>query len=207
MEKNVRITFKEALECYQSGNDTLVRLALRSFSKEALETEGISLCIKSSLTAIEDAARILCLNDTAISDVYSKLGEIDSTLQSQFKIDLVHKAFNKITNVQFTQSKDEMLFSPQFVYYKGDVNEKFSDLKIIGNFIYKGSKYTVAYVTIAPALDCDGSGCYNFSTEYGIVEPNFATLGFANKHLAEYFAETFWADVFNAYFGQYITII
>lgn len=207
MDKNCIINFEEALECYNSGNEKLKKLALRAFDENDLKTAGITLQFGESANAFKDCAKVLNIDDNEMNNLCLALEQIDNSIKPLVKINLIQKALNKLSSVHFTHSKDGSIYAPHFVYYKGtEPNGHFSEFTILGNFIHNGSKYTVGYLIMDGPTTCSGIGCYDTYLRGGFVDINFALLGFGSKDIAEYFAKTYWKDVIEALFGNYVTV-
>ena len=207
MDKNCIISFEEALECYNSGNEKLKRLALRAFNETDLKTVGVTSHFGQSATAFDDCAKVLNIDDNEMSNLCLALERIDNSIKPLVKINLIQKALNKLSNVHFTHTKDDTNYAPHFVYYKGtEANGHFTEFTMLGNFIHNGSKYTVGYLIIEGPITCSGIGCYDSYLGGGFVDLNFALLGFGSTDIAEYFAKTYWKDVIEALFGNYVTV-
>lgn len=207
MDKNCIISFEEALECYNSGNEKLKRLALRAFNETDLKTVGVTSHFGQSATAFDDCAKVLNIDDNEMSNLCLALERIDNSIKPLAKINLIQKALNKLSNVHFTHTKDNIVYAPHFVYYKGaEANGRFTEFTMLGNFIHNGSKYTVGYLIMENPITCSGIGCYDSYLGGGFVDLNFALLGFGSKDIAEYFAKTYWKDVIEALFGNYVTV-
>ena len=202
IKKTLDISIDMAREWYNSGNETLRKLALEFYSVDELKVVSFE-----EIKTFEDAVNVLNLD---IDDVYitiNRLEKISKASAVMFKLDIIRKALNYGQDMNLTENsgKDNIhypyipLITKDSTYYDDEL--KSGTMEIIGRFRYKNNEY---YVVCGGAIGniYDGLGGFNFTSGTSFADANFAFLGCANEEIAEHFSKYFGMLITEAKFGD-----
>ena len=202
IKKTLDISIDMAREWYNSGNETLRKLALECYSVDELKVVSFE-----EIKTIEDAVNVLNLD---IDDVYitiNRLEKISKASAAMFKLNIIRKALNSGQDMNLTENseKDHIhypyipLITKDSTYYDNEL--KSGTMEIIGRFRYKNNEYYVLYGG-NPANIYDGLSGFNFTIGTSFADANFAFLGCANEEISKHFGKYFGMLITEAKFGD-----
>ena len=194
--KVIDVTINEAKEWYNSGNETLVELALKAFSKDELTYNF------KDITTFKKACEVLGLNYDDMFNITKNIATISKASAAMYKLNIIRKALNSGYDLHLTKDpEDSYIYYPYnpFVtksstYYKSDINS--GKMEVIGKIKSEGEEYNVLG---GNAHNGSSAGLSSFNSYYsmGIATTNVGFLGCATKKITEHLGK---------YFGMLITI-
>ena len=199
--KMIDVSLNEAKEWYNSGNETLRKLALKAFSKDELTYNF------KNITTFKKACEALGLNYDVISIVTKDIFTFSKSSAAMFKLNIVKKALNLKQDLHLTKDpEDSYIYYPYnpFVtksstYYKSDINS--GKMEVIGKIKSNGVLYNVLG-GLADYVCNDGVGDFYSEQGVGTATPNGALLGCASKEIAQHFGKYFGMLITEAKFGD-----
>ena len=202
MHKTINISLNEAKEWYNSGNEILVELALKAFSKDELTYNF------KDITTFKKACEALSLNYDDMFYITKNIATISKSSAAMFKLNIIRKALNLGQDLYLTKDpKDSYIYYPYnpFVtksstYYKSDIN--LCKMEIIGKFKYEGEEYNVLSGRAYDNGGLAGLGCFYFNDSVGYVSANIGFLGCANKEIAKHLGKYFGMLITEAKYGD-----
>ena len=193
--KMIDVTINEAKEWYNSGNETLVELALKAFSKDELTYNF------KDITTFKKACEVLGLNYDDMFYITKNIATISKASAAMYKLNIIRKALNSGYDLHLTKGPEgSYIYYPYnpFVtksstYYKSDINS--GKMEVIGKIKSKGEEYKVLG---GNAFDggCAGLGSFYSDVCVGKASAFVGYLGCANEDIAKHFGK---------YFGMLIT--
>ena len=202
IKKTLDISIDMAREWYNSGNETLRKLALECYSVDELKVVSFE-----EIKTFEDAVNVLNLN---IDDVYitiNRLEKISKASAAMFKLNIIRKALNLGQDLHLTKDQEgSCIYYPYnpFVtksstYYDDDPSS--GEQKIIGKIKSGGEEYNVLGGYAAAG---GNAGLGSFSSNFGVggANANIGFLGCANKEIAKHLGKYFGMLITEAKYGD-----
>lgn len=203
MEKSVivNLTLDEAKEWYNSGNEILVELALKAFSKDELTYNF------KDITTFKKACEVLGLNYDVISIVAKDIFTFSKTSSAMFKLNIIRKALNLGQDLHLTKDpENSYIYYPynpfatkSSTYYDDDLSS--GEQKIIGKIKSEGEEYNVLGGG-APFGGSAGLGDFRSDLGVGYAGANLGFLGCANKEIAKHLGKYFGMLITEAKYGD-----
>ena len=204
IKKTLDISIDMAREWYNSGNETLRKLALECYSVDELKVVSFE-----EIKTFEDAVNVLNLN---IDDVYitiNRLEKISKASAAMFKLNIIRKALNLGQDLHLTKDpEDSRIYYPYNPFvtknstcYKSDINS--GKMEVIGKIKSKGEEYTV----LGGHADYGGYaglGYFGSGTGVGYANAYIGFLGCANKEIAKHFSKYFGMLITEAKYGDMV---
>ena len=202
IKKTLDISIDMAREWYNSGNETLRKLALECYSVDELKVVSFE-----EIKTFADAVNVLNLD---IDDVYitiNRLEKISKASAAMFKLNIIRKALNLGQDLHLTKDQeDSYIYYPYnpFVtksstYYNSELNS--GKMKIIGKIKSKGEEYNVLG-GCADIGDYAGLGFFYSGDGVGLANAAVAFLGCASKEIAKHLGKYFGMLITEAKFGD-----
>ena len=202
IKKTLDISIDMAREWYNSGNETLRKLALECYSVDELKVVSFE-----EIKTFEDAVNVLNLN---IDDVYitiNRLEKISKASAAMFKLNIIRKALNLGQDLHLTKDpEDSYIYYPYnpFVtksstYYKSDINS--GKMEVIGKIKGEGEEYNVLG---GGASNGGHAGLGGFASDAGVgdADAHFGFIGCANKEIAKHLGKYFGMLITEAKYGD-----
>ena len=202
IKKTLDISIDMAREWYNSGNETLRKLALECYSVDELKVVSFE-----EIKTFEDAVNVLNLN---IDDVYitiNRLEKISKASAAMFKLNIIRKDLNLGQDLHLTKGpENSYIYYPYnpFVtnsstYYDKEVNS--GNMEVIGKIKNEGEEY---YVLGGDAHYGGNAGLSVFDSYSGMGRANadIGFLGCASKEIAQHFGKYFGMTITEAKYGD-----
>ena len=203
-DSTINVTIDEAIEWYNSGNETLKELALKAFDRKDL------VYYFKSIKTFKNACETLGLNYDTMVFKAKEMSYVSKASAAMFKLNIIRKALNLGQDLHLTKNPEgSYIYYPYnpFVtnsstYYKSEINS--GKMEVIGKIKSEGEEYNV----LGGSANTGGlTGLGSFDSNYGVGDA-YAAVGFlccANKeivqHLGKYFGmlitEAKFADMFD----------
>ena len=200
--KKIDVSLNEAKEWYNSGNETLRKLALKAFSKDELTYNF------KDITTFKKACEVLGLNYDDMFYITKNIATISKASAAMFKLIIIRKALNLGQDLHLTKDpKDSCIYYPfnPFVtksstYYESDINS--GKMEVIGKIKSEGEEYNVLgdYAFIGGHA---GLGDF-YSDGVGGANVGVGFLGCANKEIAQHFGKYFGMLITEAKYGDIV---
>ena len=153
--KMIDVTINEAKEWYNSGNETLVELALKAFSKDELTYNF------KAITTFKKACEVLGLNYDDMFYITKNIATISKASAAMYKLNIVRKALNYWHDLHLVKDpENSVIFYPYIplitkdcTYYKNELNS--GEMEVIGKIKTERKEYKVLG---GSAFDCGGEG-------------------------------------------------
>ena len=192
--KKIDVSLNEAKEWYNSGNETLVELALKAFSKDELTYNF------KDITTFKKACEALSLDYDDMFYITKNIATISKASAAMFKLNIIRKALNLGQDLHLTKDpENSYIYYPYnpFVtksstYYKSEINS--GKMEVIGKIKSEGEEYNVLG-GIANNGDA-GLGYFDSNAGVGGAYADVGFLGCASQEIAQHFGK---------YFGMLIT--
>ena len=202
IKKTLDISIDMAREWYNSGNETLRKLALECYSVDELKVVSFE-----EIKTFEDAVNVLNLN---IDDVYitiNRLEKISKASAAMFKLNIIRKALNLDQDLRLTKNpKDSYIYYPHnpFVtksstYYKSEIDS--GKMEVIGKIKSEGEKYNVLGGD-ATFGGYAGLGYFYYFDGVGHADADIGFLGCASREIAQHFGKYFGMLITEAKYGD-----
>ena len=201
--KKIDVSLDEAIKWYNSGNNILIKFALKAFSKDELAYNF------KDITTFEKACEVLGLNYDDMFYFVKDIAKISKSSAAMFKLNIIRKALNLGQDLYLTKNpKDTSIYYPYnpFVtksstYYESDINS--GKMEVIGKFKCEGEEYNVLGGD-ADYGDYAGLGGFNSSDGAGNAGANVGFLGCANKEIAQHLGKYFGMLITEAKYGDMV---
>ena len=201
--KMIDVTINEAKKWYNSSNETLVKLALKAFSKDELTYNF------KDITTFKKACEALSLNYDDMFYIAKNIATISKASAAMFKLNIIRKALNLGQDLHLTRDpEDSHIYYPYnpFVtksstYYKNEINS--GRMKIIGKIKSEGEEYNVLSGS-ADAGGGAGLGRFHSCYDVGVANAAVGFLGCATKEIAEHFGKYFGMLITEAKYGDMV---
>lgn len=202
IKKTLDISIDMAREWYNSGNETLRKLALECYSVYELKVVSFE-----EIKSFEDAVNVLGMDVDETNSIVCLIKKKSKSSAAMFKLNIIRKALNYWQDMNLTENseKDHIhypyipLITKDSTYYDDELN--LDTMEIIGRFRYKNNEYYVLCGGDSANI-YDGLGGFNFTTGIGYSDANFAFLGCANEEIAKHFGKYFGMLITEAKFGD-----
>ena len=202
-DSTINVTIDEAIEWYNSGNETLKELALKAFDRKDL------VYYFKSIKTFKNACETLGLNYDTMVFKAKEMSYVSKASAAMFKLNIIRKALNLGQNLHLTKDpKDFYIYYPynSFVtksstYYESDINS--GKMEVIGKFKCEGEEYNVLGGD-ADYGDYAGLGGFNSSDGAGNAGANVGFLGCANKEIAQHLGKYFGMLITEAKYGDMV---
>ena len=204
IKKTLDISIDMAREWYNSGNETLRKLALRCYSLDDLKVVSFE-----KIKSFEDAVNALNMDLDFVSSVISNIETTSKASAAMYKLNIVRKALNIGQDLHLTKGQENSyiyypynpIVSEGSTYYKEEL--KSGKMEIIGKIMEKGVEYCVLN---GDPYSTFGFGLCDFSVTSGIgsASANLGFLGCANKEIAEHFSKYFGMLITEAKYGDMV---
>ena len=199
--KMIDVTLDEAKEWYNSGNETLVELALKAFSKDELTYNF------KDITTFKKACEVLGLNYDDMFYITKNIATFSRASAAMFKLNIIRKALNLGQDLHLIKNpEDSYIYYPYnpFVtknstYYKSNIN--LCKMEIIGKFKCEGEEYNVLSGRAFDGGGLAGLGGFYSNDNVGYVSANIGFLGCANKEIAKHVGKHFCMLITEAKYG------
>lgn len=196
------VTLSKAKEWYNSGNETLMELALKAFSKDKLA------CNFKNITTFKKACEALGLDYDDMFYITKNIATISKASAAMFKLNIIRKALNLGQNLHLAKDpKDPYIYYPYnpFVtksstYYNSELNS--GEMEIIGKIKVEGKEYNV--LGGSAAIGGAGLGCFHSFDGVGYADAGFGFLGCANKEIAMHLGKYFGMLITEAKYGDMV---
>ena len=198
--KMIDVTINEAKEWYNSGNETLVELALKAFSKDEL------IYNFKSITTFKKACMALNLDYMLCLINANNIATISKASAAMFKLNIIRKALNLGQDLHLTKGpENSYIYYPynSFVtnsstYYKSDINS--GKMEVIGKIKSEGKEYNV--LGGDASYGSAGLGGFYYGNGVGFANADFGFLGCANKEIAKHLGKYFGMLITEAKYGD-----
>lgn len=200
-DSTINVTIDEAIEWYNSGNETLKELALKAFDRKDL------VYYFKSIKTFKNACETLGLNYDTMLVKAKEISFVSKASAAMFKLNIVRKALNSGQDLHLTMdAKCSFIHYPcnPFVtknstYYKSEINS--GKIEVIGKIKSKGEEYNVLG---SGAINGGYAGLGSFNSYYGVGDAaaNVGYLGCANKEIAQHLGKYFGMLITEAKFGD-----
>lgn len=199
--KTIDVSLNEAKEWYNSGNETLRKLALKAFSKYELTYNF------KDITTFKKACEVLGLNYDVISIVTKDIFTFSKASAAMFKLNIIRKALNLGQDLHLTKDPEgyyiyypyNPFVTKSSTYYESDINS--GNMELIGKINNEGKEYNV----LGGVANNGGyAGLGNFDSDDGVgaAAANVGFLGCANKEIAKHFSKYFGMLITEAKYGD-----
>lgn len=197
----VNITFDEAIELYNSGNENFKKLALKSFTEEELSHSF------KIVQTLQDACLVLNIDTFDIVRKANDIAKVSKASAAMFKLNIIRKALNLGQELYLTKnSEDSYIYYPYnpFVtksstYYKSRID--LGEMEVIGKIKIEGEEYDVLGGDTIYG-DNVGLGCFISDFSVGTVDANVGFLGCATEEMAKHFGKYFGMLITEAKYGD-----
>lgn len=194
-EINISISYKKAVEWYNSDNNDLRDIALQTFDKDKLTYNFKSITTFKKACMALNLDYMLCLINA------DNIATISKASAAMFKLNIIRKALNLGQDLHLTKnSKTSYIYYPynpivteSSIYYMKELNS--DKMEIIGKIKSEGTFYNILN---GEPLNGSGAALGGFYSADGVgsSSANLGFLGCASKKVAQHFGE---------YFGMLIT--
>ena len=205
MEKrNISVSLGEAKKWYNSNNQALKELALKTFTEDELKSSVFSN-IKTFGDALE-ALNLSAKEQIIIFGIIEDIEEFSKASAAIFKLNFIRKALNLGWDLRLTKDiKDSTIYYPynpfvteNSVYYNQRI--KSGEMEVIGKIQNEGETYKILS---SVAYGCGGGlSSYNFSAGIGMASVGSGFLGCATEDIARHFSKYFGMLITEAKFGD-----
>ena len=202
-DSTINVTIDEAIEWYNSGNETLKELALKAFDRKDL------VYYFKSIKTFKNACETLGLNYDTMVFKAKEMSYVSKASAAMFKLNIIRKALNLGQNLHLTKDpKDFYIYYPynSFVtksstYYMSEINS--DKMEVIGKIKSEVEEYNVLGGD-ADYGDYAGLGGCNSSDGAGNAGANVGFLGCANKEIAQHLGKYFGMLITEAKYGDMV---
>ena len=202
MEKTaiIKVTLDKAREWYDSGNETLIRLALEAFSKDEF-THSFK-----NITTFKKVCEALGYNYDTTVICANHIAMCSKASAAMFKLNIVRKALNLGQDLHLTKNPEHSyiyypvnrLATEDSIHYKFGLTSDNTD--IIGKVKCEGKEY---YVTGGHTFyGGHGLGGFFRCGIDGTAPSDIAFLGCASEEIARHFGKYFGILITKAKFGD-----
>ena len=201
--KMIDVTINEAKEWYNSGNETLVELALKAFSKDELTYNF------KDITTFKKACEVLGLNYDDMFYITKNIATISKASAAMYKLNIIRKALNSGYDLHLTKDpEDSYIYYPynpfvtkRSTYYKSDINS--GKMEVIGKIKSEGEEYNVLGGGASNGGHA-GLGCFASDAGVGDADAHFGFIGCANKEIAKHLGKYFGMLISEAKYGDMV---
>ena len=202
-DSTINVTIDEAIEWYNSGNETLKELALKAFDRKDL------VYYFKSIKTFKNACETLGLNYDSMLFKAKEISFVSKASAAMFKLNIVRKALNLGQDLHFVKDPENSEIYYPYVpfviedstYYDYKIN--LGEMEIIGKIRVEGEEYKV----IGGYSHCgsnDGLGDFYFFHGVGTADDSIGFLGCANEEIAKHFGKYFGMLITEAKYGDMV---
>lgn len=199
--RNIKITFSDAIELYNSGNERLKMLALNAFTEKELSHRFIRI------QTLQDACMALNLDTTDIIRKANDIAKVSKASAAMFKLNIIRKALNLGYDLHLTKDNgDYGIYHPHnpflvedSTYFESDIDS--GKMEIIGKIFSDGMPYNVLSGW-AGRNGGNGLGSFQYCDGVGHPEADNGFLGCATREIAEHFGKYFGMLIIEAMYGD-----
>ena len=203
-DSTINVTIDEAIEWYNSGNETLKELALKAFDRKDL------VYYFKNIKTFKNACETLGLNYDTMVFKAKEISFVSKASAAMFKLNIVRKALNLGQDLHFSKDPENSEiyypynpFVPESSTYYED-KLKSVTMEVIGKIKVEGEEYKVLS-SCSPAHGKHvGLGCFYFDDVVGAAYCSFGFLGCANNEIAEHFGKYFGMLITEAKYGDMV---
>lgn len=203
-DSTINVTIDEAIEWYNSGNETLKWLALKAFDRKDL------VYYFKNIKTFKNACETLGLNYDTMVFKAKEISFVSKASAAMFKLNIVRKALNLGQDLHFAKDPENSEiyypynpFVPESSTYYED-KLKSVTMEVIGKIKVEGEEYKVLS-SCSPAHGKHvGLGCFYFDDVVGAAYCSFGFLGCANNEIAEHFGKYFGMLITEAKYGDMV---
>lgn len=197
----INVTIDEAIEWYNSGNETLKELALKAFDRKDL------VYYFKSIKTFKNACETLGLNYDTMLVKAKEISFVSKASAAMFKLNIVRKALNLGQDLHFVKDPENSeIYYPYnpFViedstYYDDEL--KSGIMEIIGKIKVEGEEYNILGGKTS-TIEYYGLGNFFCYGNVGKADANFAFLGCASKEIAKHLGKYFGMLITEAKYGD-----
>lgn len=209
-KRNIQVSLKEAKEWYNSNNETLKELALKTYNKEEIESMAFK-DIKTFDQALDVFLKMKSYghcDKCTIHNIITDLNCCSKASAAMFKLNIVRQVLNKNYDLSLTKNADGQKYAwypyCRFVaknssYYNNELES--NKYKKLGKITSEGVAYNVlggySYFGGVTGLGGFFSGC-----SVGLAANSVGFLGCATKEIAEHFGTYFGMLIIEAMYGD-----
>ena len=199
--RNIKISFSDAIELYNSGNERLKMLALNAFTEKELSHRFIRI------QTLQDACMALNLDTTDIIRKANDIAKVSKASAAMFKLNIIRKALNLGYDLHLTKDNgDYGIYHPHnpflvedSTYFESDIDS--GKMEIIGKIFSDGMPYNVLSGW-AGRNGGNGLGSFQYCDGVGHPEADNGFLGCATREIAEHFGKYFGMLIIEAMYGD-----
>ena len=202
IKKTLDISIDMAREWYNSGNETLRKLALECYSVYELKVVPFE-----EIKSFEDAVNVLGMDIDEINSIVCLIKKKSKSSAAMFKLNIIRKALNLGYDLRLTKNPinsyiycpNNELITKNSVYYKEELNS--GELEIIGSVNCEEIEF---YVLCGNTYYSTSDGLCDFFHGIGVSYSNSIIwyLGCANEKIAKHFGKYFGMLITEAKYGD-----
>ena len=199
-DSTINVTIDEAIEWYNSGNETLKELALKAFDRKDL------VYYFKNIKTFKNACETLGLNYDTMLVKAKEISFVSKASAAMFKLNIVRKALNLGQDLHFAKDPENSEiyypynpFVPESSTYYED-KLKSVTMEVIGKIKVEGEEYKVLGGCSTDGCPA-GLGCFYLPAGVGYAEIS-SIFGFANEEIAEHFSKYFGMLIPEVKFGD-----
>ena len=202
IKKTLDISIDMAREWYNSGNETLRKLALEYYSVYELKVVPFE-----EIKSFEDAVNVLGMDIDETNSIVCLIKKKSKSSAAMFKLNIIRKALNLGYDLRLTKNPinsyiycpNNELITKNSVYYKEELNS--GELEIIGSVNCEEIEF---YVLCGNTYYSTSDGLCDFFHGVGV---SYSTsiiwyLGCANEKIAKHFGKYFGMLITEAKYGD-----
>lgn len=202
IKKTLDISIDMAREWYNSGNETLRKLALECYSVYELKVVPFE-----EIKSFEDAVNVLGMDIDETNSIVCLIKKKSKSSAAMFKLNIIRKALNLGYDLRLTKNPinsyiycpNNELITKNSVYYKEELNS--GELEIIGSVNCEEIEF---YVLCGNTYYSTSDGLCDFFHGVGV---SYSTsiiwyLGCANEKIAKHFGKYFGMLITEAKYGD-----
>lgn len=202
IKKTLDISIDMAREWYNSGNETLRKLALECYSVYELKVVSFE-----EIKSFEDAVNVLGMDVDETNSIVCLIKKKSKSSAAMFKLNIIRKALNLGYDLRLTKNPinsyiycpNNELITKNSVYYKEELNS--GELEIIGSVNCEEIEF---YVLCGNTYYSTSDGLCDFFHGVGV---SYSTsiiwyLGCANEKIAKHFGKYFGMLITEAKYGD-----
>ena len=197
----INVTIDEAIEWYNSGNETLKELALKAFDRKDL------VYYFKSIKTFKNACETLGLNYDTMLVKAKEISFVSKASAAMFKLNIVRKALNLGQDLHFVKDPENSeIFFPYVPFVIEDSTYYDDELKsgimeIIGKIKVEGEEYNILGGKTS-TIEYFGLGNFFCYGNVGKADANFSFLGCASKEIAKHLGKYFGMLITEAKYGD-----
>lgn len=204
MERNITITLEKAKEWYNSGNESLMEIALQVFNRDELR------CNFQDITTLKTACDALGLDYLDVNVTANVVAKYSKASAAMFKLNIVRKALNLDQDLHLTKNpKDSYIYYPcnplvtkNSTSYKNEI--KSGKMEIIGKIKSEEKLYNILGGSTSDGFSAGGLVCFSSDIEESMAPAHIGFLGCATKEIAEHFGKYFGVLITEAKYGDIV---